>query len=148
MSSLIHGLAERLRRSWLYRRTKLLRAPRIRGFKPSPAFTAVLLVAVAVFMAGGGVYDLMEKPLAILPGPGQQWTFYVPYDINRQTLNESVMAMFLFSIGVSGCFMYYWSTRYVFRPRQATILLLIGVSLMAIAFFGCQFMLNAKIPVG
>jgi predicted MFS family arabinose efflux permease len=102
----------------------------------------------SIFILGGGIYNIMEKPLAITPGAGQSWTFYVPYDINKQTLNESIIAMLLFVMGVAGYLVYYLSTRYVYSPRRAWILALIGMSMLIIAFVGSQHSLNLKVPSG
>ncbi|MBS7644103.1 hypothetical protein KEJ26_05985 [Candidatus Bathyarchaeota archaeon] len=120
------------------------RPPHIRFVKPSSVPITLLLILTSIFILSGGIYDIMEKPLAVMPGSEQYWTFYVPRDISRQTLNESLIALFLYVAGISGFFIAYRSTRYVYRPRQASILLLIGTVMIVLAFFGGLYVLGQK----
>lgn len=141
-------ITSRIRRTPIFRRLKGIYVPHMRLAKPSSAPIVMLLILASIFVLSGGIYDIMEKPPAVIPGPGQQWTFYVPYDISRQTLNESLIAICLYAAGISGFFLAYWSTRYVYRPRQASILLLIGTVMIVLAFFGGLYVLDQKITGG
>ena len=136
---------DRMRRIPRFRRLKGIRLPHIRFAKPSSVPIILLLILASIFILSGGIYDIMEKPLAVVPGSEQYWTFYVPQDISRQTLNESLIALFLYAIGISGFFIAYRSTRYAYRPRQASILLLIGTVMSVLAFFGGLYVLGQKI---
>lgn len=140
------SLNDRLRRTRGYRLLSSMRPHRFPSFVPSSSLIIGVLLAFSIFVLGGGIYNIMEHPLAITPGPGRSWTFYVPYDINRQTLNESLLGMLLFLMGMTGYFVYYLSTRYVYSPRKAWIFALIGISVLVIAFVGSQHSLNLKVP--
>jgi len=141
-------ITSRIRRAPIFRRLKGIYVPHLRLAKPSSAPIVVLLIFASIFILSGGIYDIMEKPLAVIPGSEQYWTFYVPNDISRQTLNESLIALFLYAAGISGFFLAYWSTRYVYRPRQASILLLIGTVMIVLAFFGGLYVLGQKLTAG
>lgn len=112
--------------------------------KPSLLLMAVMTIALSIFLLGGGVYNILEKPYAILPGPRGFLVFY-PYTLNEQILNESITVMVLYFIGVLGFLLMYQSTQYAYRPRQASTLLLIGGSLVILAYLGAEISLGLKI---
>ena len=146
MKGILEGLNDRLRRTRGYRWARSVRWYKGRSLVPSASFTTIILLVFSIFVLGGGIYNIMEKPLAITPGSGRTWTFYVPYDINRQALNESIIVMLFFVIGIAGYFICYLSTKYVYSPRRAWILALIGICMLLIGFIGCQHSLNLKVP--
>jgi len=148
MTGILVSIDNRLKKTRGYRWARFSKGYRIPSIVPSSTLRIGILLMFSIFILGGGIYNIMEKPLAITPGPGRSWTFYVPYDINRQTLNESIIAMLLFVMGVVGYLVYYLSTRYVYSPRRAWIFALIGMSMLIIAFIGSQHSLNLKVPSG
>ena len=106
--------------------------------KPSPLFVAALMVALSIFLLGGGIYDIVVKPFALLPGLPGRYIFYVPYRLHEQTLNQSLIAMILYTLGFGGFLLVYQSTKYVHKPRQAFTMLLLGAVLVIIAFSICE----------
>ena len=130
------GLRNWLRRApWRIRRTlgnvayrlRLVRAPGAAGFKPSWFITFIVVVGLATFFLAGGIYDLLEKPVSLLPKSGERgWTFIYPSGLAGQTLNESILSALLYLIGMSGLYMLFRSTRFAYRPRNAYILLIVG----------------------
>jgi hypothetical protein len=113
--------------------------------QPSLLLIAAITMALSIFLLGGGVYDIFEKPLALFSSSSGLLVYY-PYDLSKQFLNESITVMALYFMGAVGFLLMYQSTQYAYRPRQAFILLLIGVTLVALAYFGCEFSLRAKSP--
>jgi len=114
--------------------------------KPSPLLLAFLAIGGAVFLMGGGVYDILEKPLGILPGLQGRWIFYWPYDINEQSLNESIIVIIYYALGALGFLLAYQSTRYAYRPRQAWWLLVLGATFIIISFwFGLEHLISLKL---
>jgi len=109
--------------------------------KPSSLVLAFIAIALAIFLLGGGVYDILEKPLALLPGLSGRYIFYIPYRLHEQTLNQSLIAMLLYSLGVTGFLLMYQSTKFAYKPRQASSLLLIGAVLAVLAFFCCEYII-------
>ena len=115
---------------------------KVLALKPPLFLVALLTAALSIFLLGGGVYDLLTQPVGVMPGGAQgRWIFYVPFRINEQSLNESIFVMLLYAIGFGGFFSIYQSTRYAYKPRQAFMWLLIGVLLVALAYFGCEYLL-------
>lgn len=101
--------------------------------KPSILVVAAVAVALCIFLLGGGVYDILEKPYIAIPLQGR-WIFYYPYTVHEQTILDSLIAMTLYVIGVLGLLLMYQSTKYAYKPRQAFTWLMIGIVFIVIAY--------------
>jgi len=94
----------------------------------------------------GGVYDVLEHPLTLLP-KGGGWTFIYTGNLNVQTLLESLNVALLYSIGVIGLYMLMRSTRLVYKPRQGYLLLILGLAISFIAVYYCTTLLQEKVGI-
>jgi len=112
--------------------------------KPSIFVIAVIVVATSVFLLGGGVYDILEKPLVAIVASGGRIIVFYPYALNEQFLMESIVVMVGYAIGVVGFFLTYQSTKYAYSPRQAYILLLVGCVLIITAYIFIERSLLAR----
>jgi hypothetical protein len=121
---------------------KRIKFPRISSLKPSNSIIVLIILTLSIFILGGGVYDIMEQPLAVLPTPGNPG--YYP-DITHQFLTESISFIFFLIIGISGGYISYRSTRYAYRPREAKMFLAIGVLMLFVAIVGSELALQTKI---
>ena len=108
---------------------------------------AILLAGFSIFLLGGGVYDIISNPISIIPMRGRIITVY-PYYIHEQTLTASIGVMILYTIGMIGLILLYESTKYVRNPRQASILILIGITLIALVFISMEVILHLKLNPG
>ena len=120
----------------------MVRAPGAAGLKGSWTVLFIAAIALATFFLAGGIYDLLEKPVSLLPRASQQgWTFIYPGGIGGQTLNESILSAILYLIGLSGLYMLFRSTRFAYRPRNAYILLIIGfVTTLIVIYYSGQLL--------
>jgi hypothetical protein len=102
--------------------------------KPSLFLIGIVAIAVSIFFLGGGLYNLLEKPLvaAFYSSGGIIWRY--PYGISEQFVAESLFVMIIYALAVVGLLLTYESTKYAYRPRQAFMLLLIGCTLIFIAY--------------
>jgi heme/copper-type cytochrome/quinol oxidase subunit 2 len=121
------------------------RLPTTEAMTPSTTLIIVAVMAFVVFILVGGIYDILEKPLAILPKATSGWTFIYRGSINQQTINESLVSGLLYTIGIAGLYMLLRSTRMAYRPRQAYILLILGVVVLLIVVYYTSTMLQDKI---
>ncbi len=112
--------------------------------KPSIFVIATIVVAGSIFLLGGGIYDILEKPLTAIVAAGGRIIVVYPYALNEQFLVESIIVMTLYAIGVVGFFLTYQSTKYAYRPRQAFILLLMGCVLIITAYLLMENTLLAR----
>ena len=111
--------------------------------KPSNLLIPTLAIAFAVFLFAGGVYDLVMRPLPAIYY-NNQFTFLYP-SLSDQFVSDSIIAAMLFSLGGIGLIAIYQSTRNVYKPRQAYLMLIIGVTLMLMAYIFLEATIQIKL---
>jgi hypothetical protein len=107
---------------------------RILTAKPSLFVVGVLAVATSIFLLGGGIYDVLIKPIVAIVASGGRIISFYPYGITEQLLLESVIIMVFYAMGFAGFLIAYRSTKYAYSPRQAYRFLLVGCVLLLIAY--------------
>jgi hypothetical protein len=112
--------------------------------KPSLLLIGAIAIAASIFLLGGGLYDLLEKPLVAAFAAGGRIIFYYPYGINEQFIAESLFVMIIYAIAVVGLLLAYESTKYAYRPRQAFMLLLVGCTFVFVAYICIEYLLRAR----
>ena len=122
---------------------KSLQRLKIPSIRPSTTLIVVLLVAFFIFVFGGGIYDMMENPPRILPSSSNPIFWY--QGMSEQTFNESAYFVVFLLMGVSGGYLVFMSSRIGHRPREAKMLLLVGVAMMVIATTYSEVVLHLKI---
>lgn len=98
-------------------------------------------MGISIFLLGGGIYDILMEPLAVLPIGAGRFLSYLPYRINEQLLIGSIGVMILYALGALGLLLIYHSTKYIRNPRQVTLLTRVGVALLLIAFISVEAVL-------
>ncbi len=114
--------------------------------KPSIYVVAGIIVGVSIFLLGGGVFDVLEKPLVAIP-LGSKIIFFYP-GITNQSILDSAIAMLTYFFGVMGILLMYQSTKYAFKARQAYILLLLGAVFILIAYVIMENLIWFKLSTG
>jgi len=112
--------------------------------KPSIFIISAVIAALSIFLLGGGVYDILEKPLVAIP-IGSRVLFYYPGTVHEQTILDSSFAMVSYFFGLLGLLLMYQSTRYAYSPRQAWILLLVGAFFIFVAYVFMENLIWAKL---
>jgi len=99
---------------------------KIMNYRPSPYLIAAALMAASIFLLGGGIYDISTPDISsgLYPYPSLHYQF----------LNESIIVMVIYALGSAGLILIYWSAKYRRNPRQASLLIQVGVALLIIAF--------------
>lgn len=114
--------------------------------KPSIYVMAGIIVALSIFLLGGGVFDILEKPLVAIP-LGSKILFFYP-GITNQSILDSGIAMLTYFFGAVGILLMYQSTKYAFKARQAYILLLLGVVFILMAYVIMENLIWFKMSTG
>jgi len=112
--------------------------------KPSVFIVAAIITAFSLFLLAGGVYDILEQPLAAIPF-GRRVLFFYPYTLQAQAVIESVGVMISYAMGVAGILLMYQSTKYAYKSRQAFMMLLSGVVLIVIAYIYIENLVFSKL---
>jgi hypothetical protein len=113
---------------------------RLKKFHPSSFTIAILIMGLSIFFLGGGVYDIINQPRAIL-SLGSSFLAYIPYQIHEQLLMGSIGVMILYILGTAGLLLIYRSTRYMRNPNQVSLVLRIGIILLLISFVAVEAVL-------
>lgn len=111
-------------------------------FRMPTKIIALAVVLFTSFIAGGGLYDIFDKPPTILGG--SRGYIAVRGMNDEQTLLESVMAMFLSILIFAGLLVSYKSTEVIYNTKRATMRLVFGILLLLVGLTGCFYLLNLK----
>ena len=99
---------------------------------PSSSVISFIVVAYAIFLFGGGLYTITSSPLpAFYTGRG--FIFLYP-ELGAQFIADTVIAVMLYTFGFVGLLAVYQSTKYAYKPRQAYMMLVLGVTLLLVAY--------------
>ena len=105
---------------------------RISSAKPSSFVISIIVISYAIFLFAGGIYTITSSPLpAYYTGRG--FIFLYP-ELGNQFISDTVIAVMLYAIGFVGLLAVYQSTKYAFKPRQAYMMMVVGVALLLIAY--------------
>ncbi|HDI52733.1 MAG TPA: hypothetical protein ENF89_01135 [Candidatus Bathyarchaeota archaeon] len=120
------------------------RAPRFRykGLRIPPLAAAIVIALFASFILGGGIYDIVDNPPSIIPGPGG-WIAIHPY-MSEQTLNESLLAMLFYFLSFLGLYLGYQASRVSYDRRRAATYLFLGIGLILLSISGLYYLYFLK----
>jgi len=111
--------------------------------KPSTFILSIIAICAAIFLFGGGLYNLIVQPLpAVYTGSGFAM---VDPRLSEQFLSDSIVATILYALGVTGLIVTYQSTKYAYKPRQAYMMFIIGVFLILISYMLLEVAIRSKI---
>jgi hypothetical protein len=110
---------------------------------PSSLIITVVFIGYALFLFGGGLYTITTE--GILPSLYYNDKFYLLYpDISSQFISDTVVSMMLYLMGFAGLLTIYQSTKNFKNPRQAYMLMIIGVSLVLLSYIFIESAINFK----
>ena len=112
--------------------------------KPSTSVLAILVIGVVGFILAGGIYDLTNSPISLL-STSTGYSVLIKGTLGQQTLNESLIALFLYMLGLGGLYMLLRSTRFAYRPRNAYLLLILGTLTVLLVVFYSNALITQKI---
>ncbi len=105
---------------------------RISTTTPSSLLITIVGIGYCIFLFGGGLFTLITRPL---PSAYVNNNFYFLYpSISSQFISDTVIAVILYGFGFLGLFAIYQSTKNAYNPRQAYLMLIIGVAFLLISY--------------
>ncbi len=103
-------------------------------------------LSYAIFLFGGGLYTLINHPLPSAYVNGQ---FYFLYpDISSQFVADTIISVVLYALGFFGLLAIYQSTKSAYKPRQAYMLLIIGVTFLLLSYIFLEGSIAFKLNRG
>jgi hypothetical protein len=111
--------------------------------RPSNLIIPIAAIGFAVFLFGGGLYDIIVQPLPAVYYGGR-FLFLYP-QLSEQFIGDSIVAMTVYALGIIGLLSVYQSTKYVYKPRQAYMMMIIGVVLLLLAYIFLEASIQIKI---
>jgi OST3 / OST6 family, transporter family len=119
---------------------------RISTMKPSTLISSVVVVGVTVLLLSGIVYDIVNKPL---PAVYYSNKFYFLYpSLSEQFVFDTVVSGILYAVGFVGLLSIYQSARHAYSPRQAYMTMIVGATLLLIAYLFLEYFVHLKIIGG
>jgi hypothetical protein len=116
---------------------------RVSTTKPSTLILSIIAIAIAIFLFGGGLYDLTMKPYPAYYSNSSGFIFLYP-QISEQLISDSIIAATLYSLGVVGLLAIYQSTKYAYKPRQAYMIFIVGIVLLLLAYIFLEVAIQKK----
>jgi hypothetical protein len=111
--------------------------------RPSNLVIPFLSIAFAVFLFGGGLYDMIMKPLPAVYYGG---TFLFLYpSLSDQFISDSIISMTVYALGIIGLLAIYQSTKSLYKPRQAYMMLIVGIVLVLLAYIFLEASIKMKL---
>ncbi|MGQ9507001.1 MAG: hypothetical protein ACUVTB_03960 [Candidatus Bathycorpusculaceae bacterium] len=111
--------------------------------KPSSLILSIIAIAIAIFLFGGGLYNIIMKPYpAVYYGGG---FILLNPQLSEQLITDSIVATILYTLGIMGLVAIYQSTKYAYKPRQAYMMFLVGLSLLLIAYIFLEVTIQIKV---
>ncbi len=117
---------------------------------PTAFIVTLVGLSYTVFLLGGGLYTLIgpdaaaHQPSAYVNG---RFFFLYP-DLSHQFISDTIISAILYSLGFVGLLSIYQSTKSAYKPRQAYMLLVIGVTFLLLAYVFLEGSIQFKITGG
>jgi hypothetical protein len=111
--------------------------------RPSNLILPIIAIGVAVFLFGGGLYDIIMKPLPAVYYGGRFLLLYP--QLSEQFISDSIVAMTIYGLGIVGLLSIYQSTKYVYKPRQAYMMMIVGIVLLLLAYIFLEASIQIKL---
>jgi hypothetical protein len=106
-------------------------------------YAGVLMIVFLIFILGGGVYDIIRQPQSTAVTSSGTYTSIYP-SFGEQTINESLVSMFLYGSGIAGLYLVYRSTQVLYDKSKANLTLTVGIGLAIVGFAGSYIILIMK----
>lgn len=116
---------------------------RISTTKQSNLVIPIISISIAIFLLGGGLYSMIVRPLPAVYYGGR-FLFLYP-QLSEQFISDSMVAVALYTFGIIGLIVIYQSTKNIYKPRQAYMMLLVGIVLSLIAYIFLEAVILQKL---
>lgn len=112
----------------------------------APAITIITVVGLcyAIFLFGGGLYTLIEQPIPSYYNSQTGQFFFLYPSLQYQFGADTIIACALYAMGFVGLMAIYQSAKNATKPRQAYMLLVVGVTFVLLSYIFLESAILAK----
>ena len=119
---------------------------RISTTTPTAMILTIIGVAYTVFLFSGGLYMLITHPAPAYLG--QSVIYFLYPSTSGQFVSDTIIAGILYALGFVGLLAIYQSTKSAYKPRQAYMLLIIGVTFLLLSYIFLEGSISFKEHAG
>ncbi len=101
---------------------------------PTVTLITILGLSYAIFLFGGGLFTLINHPIPVYIGQGGSPIYFLYPDLSSQFGGDTFVSVSLYVLGFVGMLMIYQSSKSAYKPRQAYMLLIIGVAFLLMSY--------------
>ncbi|MDR0797401.1 MAG: OST3/OST6 family protein [Nitrososphaerota archaeon] len=112
--------------------------------QPFALIITVVFIGVALFLLGGGIYTITTEGILTSWYSGSKFYFLYPGSLSDQFVSETIITLMLYVIGFTGFLTVYQSTKNANKPRQAYILMAVGISLILLSYIFLESAIDIK----
>jgi hypothetical protein len=121
---------------------------KITGIRPPIFGISLIVITAAIVLLGGGLYDIASGPPTYVY-VNQKFYFLVnryltTSPIGEQFSSETGITAILYGFGFIGLMTLYQSSKHAYNPRQAHLMLIVGITLLFIAWIFLEAVLGLK----
>jgi hypothetical protein len=115
---------------------------KVSTMRPSNMIMALAVLITAILLCSGTVYDIVQRPL---PAVYYNNRFYFLYpSLSEQFVFDTVVSSILYLLGFIGLYAMYTSSRHANNPRSAYMTMIVGATLMFIAYLFIEYFIRLK----
>ena len=122
---------------------------RITAMRPSTTVISFIILVASIFTLAGGLYDIATAPPAYAY-INQKFYFVVnryltTSPMGSQFSSETAITGILYGFGFIGLLTLYQSSKHAYNPRQANLMLIVGVALLFVSYIFLEVVLGLKL---
>ena len=121
---------------------------RVYSNAPTAVILTILIMGYTVFLFGGGLYTLINNPIPAYYNSAQSQYLFLYPDISSQFGADTIISVLLYALGFIGLLLMYQSTRSASKPRQAYMLLIVGVTFVLLSYIFLEGAVHYKLTGG
>ncbi|MDR2719661.1 MAG: OST3/OST6 family protein [Nitrososphaerota archaeon] len=116
---------------------------KISTIQPSTLVITAIVIGYVLFLFGAGLFALTSEEL--MPSMYYNNRFYFLYPgLGDQFIADTIISVMLYLMGFAGLLTVYQSTKSASKPRQAYMLLLVGISLILLSYIFLESAISIK----
>jgi hypothetical protein len=115
---------------------------------PSAFIITIVGISYALFLFSGGLYALIDWRTISPSGYFNNQFFFLYPGVSGQFISDTIISVILYALGFVGLLSVYQSSKSAYKPRQAYMMLVVGVTLLLLAYIFLEASIQFKAQYG